>query len=72
MEGSIWRTCRGSHGSSRSSRSSRSSLREGSGGVYVGASVDSGLLKLVRSCEKGLKKAAAEWRRKVEAPGGVD
>jgi hypothetical protein len=29
-------------------------------------------LKLVRSCEKELEKAAAERRRKVEAPGGVD
>ncbi|KAG7425140.1 hypothetical protein Forpi1262_v014225 [Fusarium oxysporum f. sp. raphani] len=63
------RTRRGSRGSSRSSRSSS---REGSGGVSVGASVDSGLLKLVRSCEKELEKAAAERRRKVEAPGGVD
>ncbi|KAH7231121.1 hypothetical protein BKA59DRAFT_504581 [Fusarium tricinctum] len=63
------RTRRGSRGSSRSSRSSS---REGSGGVSVGASVDSGLLKLVRSCEKELDKAAAERRRKVEAPGGVD
>ncbi|SCO86125.1 uncharacterized protein FRV6_10252 [Fusarium oxysporum] len=58
--------------SSRSSRSSRSSSREGSGGVHVGASVDSGLLKLVRSCKKGLKKAAAKRRRKVEAPGGIN
>jgi hypothetical protein len=63
------RTRRGSRGSSRSSRSSS---REGSGGVSVGASVDSGLLKLVRSCEKELDKAAAERRRKVEVPGGVD
>ena len=63
------RTRRGSRGSSRSSRSSS---RDGSGGVSVGTSVDSGLLKLVRSCEKELEKAAAERRRKVEAPGGVD
>ncbi|RKL19513.1 hypothetical protein BFJ72_g15170 [Fusarium proliferatum] len=60
------RTRCGSRGSSRSSRSSRSSSREGSGGV------DAGLLKLIRSCEKELGKAAAERRRKVEAPGGVD
>jgi hypothetical protein len=66
------RTRRGSRGSSRSSRSSRSRSREGSGSVSIGASVDSGLLKLVRSCEKELEKAAAERRRKVEAPGGVD
>ncbi|KAK2923532.1 hypothetical protein FoTM2_015689 [Fusarium oxysporum f. sp. vasinfectum] len=30
------------------------------------------LLKLVRRCEKELGEAAAERRRKVEAPGGVD
>lgn len=65
------RTRRGSRGSSRSgSSSSRSSSREGSGGVGVG--VDAGLLKLVRSCEKELREAAAERRRKVEVPGGVD
>ncbi|KAK2684197.1 hypothetical protein QWA68_016874, partial [Fusarium oxysporum] len=64
------RTRCGSRGSSRSSRSSRSSSREGSGGV--GVSVDAGLLKLIRSCEKELGQAAAERRRKVEAPGGVD
>jgi hypothetical protein len=29
-------------------------------------------LKLVRSCEKELGEAAAERRRKVEVPGGVD
>jgi hypothetical protein len=63
------RTRRGSRGSSRSSRS-RSSSREGSGGISV--SVDTELLKLVRSCEKELEKAVAERRRKVEAPGGVD
>jgi hypothetical protein len=33
---------------------------------------DAGLLKLVASCERELKEAAAERRRKVEAPGGVD
>jgi hypothetical protein len=61
----------GRYGSS-SSNSSRSSSREGSGGISISASVDSGLLKLVRSCEKELEKAAAEQRRKVKAPGGVD
>jgi hypothetical protein len=55
-------------GSRGGSRGSRSSLREGSGDVNV----NSGLLKLVRSCEKELGRAAAERRRKVEAPGGVD
>jgi hypothetical protein len=59
-------------GSRGSSRSSRSSSREGSGGVSVSTSVDSGLLKLVRSCEKEIGRTAAERRRKVEAPGGVD
>ncbi|RKK57675.1 hypothetical protein BFJ69_g17454 [Fusarium oxysporum] len=59
-------------GSRGSSRSSRSSSGEGSGGVSVSTGVDSGLLKLVRSCEKELGRAAAERRRKVEAPGGVD
>ncbi|KAF4342471.1 hypothetical protein FBEOM_3588 [Fusarium beomiforme] len=66
------RTRCGSRGSSRSSRSSRSSSGEGSGGVSVSTSVDSGLLKLVRSCEKEIGRTAAERRRKVEAPGGVD
>ncbi|KAJ0124103.1 Uncharacterized protein HZ326_31482, partial [Fusarium oxysporum f. sp. albedinis] len=62
----IVETVRTRCGSRWSSRSSRSSSREGSGGV------DAGLLKLIRSCEKELGKAAAERRRKVEAPGGVD
>ncbi|KAF6517699.1 hypothetical protein HZS61_003260 [Fusarium oxysporum f. sp. conglutinans] len=62
----IVETVRTRCGSRGSSRSSRSSSREGSGGV------DAGLLKLIRSCEKELGKAAAERRRKVEAPGGVD
>ncbi|SCO24436.1 uncharacterized protein FFE2_15973 [Fusarium fujikuroi] len=52
--------------------SSRSRSREGSDGASVSTSIDSGLLKLVRSCKKELKKATAERRRKVEAPGGVN
>ncbi|KLP12887.1 Uncharacterized protein LW94_14400 [Fusarium fujikuroi] len=52
--------------------SSRSRSREGSGGARTRTSIDSGLLRLVRSCEKELGKAAAERRRTVEAPGGVD
>ncbi|VTT56144.1 unnamed protein product [Fusarium fujikuroi] len=60
------RTCCGSRGSSRSR------LREGSGGASVSTSIDSRLLKLIRSCKKELRKAAAKRRRKVEAPGGVN
>ncbi|EXM13109.1 hypothetical protein FOTG_18422 [Fusarium oxysporum f. sp. vasinfectum 25433] len=65
----VVRTRRSRRGSSRSSSSSNSNSTEGFGAA-TGA--DAGLLKLVRRCEKELGEAAAERRRKVEAPGGVD
>ncbi|KAL5592811.1 hypothetical protein FOBRF1_013119 [Fusarium oxysporum] len=69
----VVRTRRGRRGSSRSRSSSRSSSRSNNSTEGSGATgADAGLLKLVRRCEKELGEAAAERRRKVEAPGGVD
>ncbi|KAM0540363.1 hypothetical protein ACHAO7_011272 [Fusarium culmorum] len=53
---------------SRSSSNSTEGSTEGSGAIGA----DAGLLKVVRRYEKELGEAAAERRRKVEAPGGVD
>ncbi|RFN54792.1 hypothetical protein FIE12Z_930 [Fusarium flagelliforme] len=72
----VVRTRRGRRGSSRSSRSSSSrsssSNSNSTEGFGAATGADAGLLKLVRRCEKELGEAAAERRRKVEAPGGVD
>ncbi|KAL3587410.1 hypothetical protein FPOAC2_13307 [Fusarium poae] len=57
---------------SSSSGSSDNNSSNSTDGFRAVTGADAGLLKLVRRCEKELGEAAAERRRKVESPGGVD